>query len=293
MIATRLMGGLGNQMFQYAAGKALAQRLGTSLELDLSFLNKNGGIETKRSFALEVFRLKPVLLNDPLSAEFLRMKEQQFYRVLNRNFPALLSKHYFAETKFSFDSRIQDQKNNTLLDGFWQTEKYFKESAELIRADFEFAIPLDPRNAALVAEITSSDSAGIHVRRGDYVKDKITNAYHGVCNVDYYRKAMEELQKVFPDMRWYVFSDDADWVRTNLTFLNGMTVVDFNTGAESYRDMQLMSLCRHQVIANSSFSWWAAWLNRNKDKTVIAPEKWFLKSGIDTSDIYPEDWIKL
>ncbi len=287
MIVTRLMGGLGNQMFQYAAGKALAQKLNTSLELDLSFLHKKNGIETKRDFALDVFRLKPVFLSETLYPDFLKLKENRMFRIINRKAPFLLSRHYLSEKRFPFDPDFFNSKNNTFLDGFWQTEKYFKDISGLIRTDFEFTLPLDSRNAALSAEISSSDSAGIHVRRGDYVNDKVTNAYHGVCGIEYYRRGVEELSRIYPDLRWYVFSDDAKWVRENLSFIPGMSVIDHNTGSSSYKDMQLMSQCRHQIIANSSFSWWAAWLNKNKDKTVIAPEKWFLKSGIDTSDIYP------
>jgi hypothetical protein len=293
MIVTRLKGGLGNQMFQYAAGKNSAQRLGVLLALDLSFLKQEPKAWAKRDFELDVFQLKPNFTPADEVAAFLKLKEKRLYRVLKRKLPGLFSRNCFVEKSTRFDPAFLDLKDNTLLDGFWQSERYFKENESAIRADFTFRNIPEGRNAELATEITDKLSIGIHVRRGDYVKDPVTNAYHGVCSTDYYLKALSVLTARYPDLHCFVFSDDAGWVKKNLTFLPNMTCVSHNTGKDSYLDMQLMSLCRHQVIANSSFSWWAAWLNTNKAKTVIAPEKWYAKPGAEAPDIYPESWIRL
>jgi hypothetical protein len=293
MIVVKLMGGLGNQLFQYAAGRSLAQKRGTSVVFDTTFLNKQTDAWTKRQFELAVFSFQPKFLPVAEVSGFQVMQDNALRRVADGYFPFLFSKHYFKEKKFAFDPNVLTQRDNTLLDGFWQTERYFIEQEALIRSELKFSKPFDGLNADLAKRIQASQSAAIHVRRGDYILNKTTQAFHGSCDIDYYKRAVADLSSRISDLDWYVFSDDATWVKEQFQFLPNMQAIDHNTGEQSYADMHLMSLCKHQIIANSSFSWWGAWLNANPSKRVIAPAKWLAKEDIDTSDIYPGAWIKL
>ncbi|HEV7229989.1 MAG TPA: alpha-1,2-fucosyltransferase [Bacteroidia bacterium] len=292
MIAVRLKGGMGNQMFQYAAGRSLAQHLNTSLFVDLSFLRLKG-TWTPREYELGVFAARPQFLSPEEAESFLKLYSDPMRRRTKRFLPFLYSKTYFPEKHFQFDPLFFEQKDNTYIEGYWQSEKYFKRVESLIRTDFTFREPAGDRNARLASDMRSGETVSLHIRRGDYVKDAGINSFHGVCDIGYYKQAVEYLNQRNTGLRYFVFSDDADWAREHLSFIPGMTCVDHNHGAESYRDMQLMSCCKHHIIANSSFSWWGAWLGENEKKTVIAPEKWFQQPGVILSDIYPSGWIKL
>lgn len=178
-------------------------------------------------------------------------------------------------------------------DGYWQSERYFVDAADIIRAEFKPRLALEPENAATAAAIDGVTAVSVHVRRGDYVTDKVTNAYHGVCSLDYYRAAIARIAERVASPHLFVFSDDHAWVQENLRSNYPTTYVTANSPDRGYRDMQLMSRCRHHIIANSSFSWWGAWLNPRPDKVVVAPARWFIDKSNDTRDLLPGEWLRV
>jgi hypothetical protein len=180
-----------------------------------------------------------------------------------------------------------------VITGYWQAEKYFSKIAEQIREDFSFKPTIGSKDAILIDQINKVNAVSLHVRRGDYVNNPATATTHGLCSLDYYRKAINYLAQRELQPHFFVFSDDINWVKSNLEINFPCQYVDHNRGAESFNDMRLMSLCNHNIIANSSFSWWGAWLNQRVDKIVIAPNQWFADGKVNTMDLRPKSWICL
>jgi len=279
MIATKLYGGLGNQMFQYAAGISLAKRLGTTMTIDLTWFEskEKAGTTTSRPYELGIFNLHSHIHH----VNWLK-------RMLSWQSPL----KSYLEPHYSFDPAFTSLPDGTQLDGYWQSERYFNDVEATIREDFQFPAIHDPKNIEHLKSIREGISVSMHVRRGDYIANRATNEFHGVAGLDYYREAVQLMEKRVGKARYFVFSDDPAWCRDNLPIPTGGVFVRNNSGSTSYRDMQLMSACSHNIIANSSFSWWGAWLNNNPNKTVIAPKKWFNDESIDTADLIPDSWIK-
>jgi len=279
-------------MFQYAAACALAQAKGQELRLDLDgFANYplHCGFELARVFGCQVREAKPAELRAVLGWRAHALAR----RVLRQpRFGWLRGDRFIVEPHFHYWPDIKHVPVDCYLAGYWQSEKYFSEAAGLIRADFTFKQHLENRNATLAEQIGRVNAVSLHIRRGDYVKDPKTAATHGVCSPDYYREAIQYIAAHIEQPHFFIFSDDPDWVRENFRIDIPCSYVDHNCGAESYNDMRLMSLCRHHIIANSSFSWWGAWLNPDPDKLVIAPRKWFANAK-DVSDLFPEGWVTL
>lgn len=292
MIISNILGGLGNQMFQYAAARALAHANGLEFRLDLSgFANYplHCGFELARVFDCQAREVKPDEFHKVLGWRAHPLAR----RVLRHpRFGWLRGAHYIVEPHFHYWPDLRHVPADCYLTGYWQSEKYFLEASRLIRADFTFQLPLENRNAALAEQIDRTNSVSLHIRRGDYVKDPKTAATHGVCSPDYYRAAIQYIATHIEQPHFFVFSDDPAWVRENFRIDFPCSYVDHNKGTESYNDMRLMSLCRHHIIANSSFSWWGAWLNPDAGKLVIAPRKWFANAN-DVSDLFPEGWVTL
>lgn len=293
MIVTRVHGGLGNQMFQYALGRRLALHHGTELLLDLSFFDMKDGTHTPRPFELDVFRVKYRPAKAVELRPFLRARESRFLRVRDRLLPFPARHPLFAQPGFGFYPRALEVPANVYMDGYWQSEKYFKDAEATVRSDLSFSAAPIGANAAVARRIQDTNAVSVHVRRGDYATDPTTNAHHGVCDGAYYEAAMQRIRHAHPEAAFFIFSDDPAWAKENLRSDAPMTVVDHNHGSASYEDMRLMSLCKHHIIANSSFSWWGAWLNPDPDKTVIAPRQWFRDPAIDTRDLLPARWTRL
>jgi hypothetical protein len=194
----------------------------------------------------------------------------------------------------SFEPAILKQKGDVYLDGFSQSEKYFSNIAATIRQDFRLKNPLGMRAEKAARDIRSSTrSVSLHVRRGDYVQDAKTREHHGGCTPEYYAEALARItQKVGADIHVFVFSDEIDWVRSNMPIPYPVTYVS-SVDIADYEELILMSLCSHNIIANSSFSWWGAWLNSNAEKMVIAPHQWMRNNPHNFRDIIPETWIRL
>jgi hypothetical protein len=294
LVVTRSIGGLGNQMFQYAAGRALARRCGADLKLDLS------GFATypKRRYELGDFPIcaTPASETD-LAALGLPAGLQDGWRRRVRRLLRMGAEPeaapIYRERHFHFDANVRDLRPPVYLDGYWQSEKYFAEYAGLLRQEFTPHVPLDPENAAMAARIDAVNAVSLHVRRGDYVNELDVSRYHGVCPPDYYGSAVDYIAQRVQDIHLFVFSDDQDWVRDNLRLGPPTTLVAANSPDRGFRDMQLMARCRHHIVANSSFSWWGAWLNPSAAKIVVAPKRWFGAGNIDTRDLLPESWMKL
>jgi hypothetical protein len=289
MIITKLNGGLGNQLFQYAAGRRLAHARGVDLKLDISGLG-NLNYWSMRHYELAPFDVVQTFATDEEITKLLRpysgLVPRLFRRIMQKNEQLPMS--YINEQHYHFDPRILDLPDGVYLDGYWQSEKYFADIVELIREEVSVKDPLAGRNAELCQEIADCQAVSMHVRRGDYVNNEITHRVHGVCGLDYYARAVEYIVSRINRPVFLIFSDDPAWVRENIRLDQPVRIVDHNDPEHGYEDMRLMSLCRHHIIANSSFSWWGAWLNSRLDKIVVAPQRWFNEYDADTRDLYPD-----
>lgn len=293
MIIMNLLGGLGNQMFQYAAGRALSTWIGQPLRLDVSGFSNyklHNGFELSRLFAgpMELATLEE--MKQLLGWRAAPKIRQQ---LLRQRFALLRGKRFVVEPHFHYWAGVDRLTSNVYLSGYWQSEKYFKNIEHRIRADFVFKQPMSGGNQNIADSISQCNAISLHVRRGDYIQNTNTPTMHAACSLDYYRLAIKKISREIKQPVFFVFSDDIDWVKTNLKIDFPCQYVDQNHGAESYNDMRLMSLCRHHIIANSSFSWWGAWLNQRMDKIVIYPKKWFNDPCNDISDLTPETWIPI
>jgi hypothetical protein len=290
MIVVNLMGGLGNQMFQYAMGRRLALHHQTELFLDCTFLNTENPHHISREYELGIFNIHAQIATENELKKF--KASNGFASRLRHIFPGLFTYKLITQKSHAFNPSILTAPDNSWLNGFWQTEKYFNTIEDRIRSDFEFKSPLQGLNKALAEKIKSGESVSIHVRRGDYTNPQVL-AFHGMCSPDYYYRAIETLSRKTTIQELFLFSDDTAWVKQNMQFDLPITFIDHNTGKNSFEDMRLMSLCNHNIIANSSFSWWGAWLNAYKNKTVIAPKTWVADKRVNTTDVIPDNWIRL
>lgn len=292
MILMHTIGGLGNQMFQYAAGRALSLESGQSLRLDTSSFVGYGlhqGFELNKVFGSKVQLATPSDVHRVLGWQSFPVARKLLTR---SGFSALRRKEFRVEPHFHYWSEISAIREDCYLVGYWQSERYFQSQASAISADFTFALPLINENAELAKRISEVQAVSLHVRRGDYIKNLRTNAAHGVCSLEYYQAAIQYISRKIKNPHFFIFSDDMAWVEINLKMEMPHQYVNHNSGAMSFNDMRLMSLCNHNIIANSSFSWWGAWLNRSPEKIVIAPKQWFA-TGVNTADLIPDDWICL
>ena len=267
-------------MFQWAAARAAAHRAGQSLRVDLSWFDAQGAA-THRVYELHVFRLKA------------RSADERSWR--DRILPQRADTRpqvAINEKDLQFVPDLLTLDRPAKLNGYFQSERYFQGEAELIRRDFTFRNPPAGKNREALRDIASAANAiSVHVRRGDYVTNEKTNAFHGVTPLSYYERACRIVLERSPQApSFWVFSDDPDWCRSELALPGPTSYVDWNSGPFAYEDMRLMSACRHHVIANSSFSWWGAWLNRNDDKVVVAPRQWFSAMEADDTRI-PHGWL--
>lgn len=290
VVGVKLCGGLGNQMFQYAAGLRLANDVGAPLILDVAAFAD----DPQRSYQLDHFAISGRVMS-PVEAEAMRPTAARLHPRLSRLFGRLLPSglNYVRETGFTYDPAVLRARPPAYLDGYWQSERYFVAMAERVRKEFALAQPMSAARQPLLAAIRGVMAVSVHVRRGDYVSNPAANAYHGTCAPEWYSQAIARMAALVDGPVFFVFSDDPDWARANLTVPDGTTFVDPQDDGRDFEDMHLMAACRHHIIANSSFSWWGAWLNPSPDKRVIAPARWFAGADHDTRDLLPPTWIRL
>ena len=282
MIIARVRGGLGNQMFQYATAKALARRHRCPFALYVPRLKRH----PDRPFALDCFTARV-----PLA----RLTDFQSFKWGLLSLPFLrrrLHPQVREERGHNFDASLVLAQPPLYLDGYWQSEMYFRDMRDELLQDFSWSTAPAERNLATLEQIEESESIAVHVRRGDYVSNPGATAHHGVLGLPYYEAAMHLAAQRSRNPLFFIFSDDIPWARDQLGRLGTCVFVDQNSGAAS-EDLRLMSACKHQIIANSSFSWWAAWLNKNPDKMVVAPKNWLTKPPNTFNDVFAAGWTTL
>lgn len=290
MKIVKILGGLGNQMFQYALYLALKKQFPNErVAIDISCFNGyplHNGFEIDNIFSL--------------NSDIATWKEVAKLAYPYPNYRCWqIGKHLLPKRKtmcieknsLMFDDTVLSQPGDRYYDGYWQHEKYFSFAKEQIYSAFIFPPPEDVRNRELMAHVTTSNSVAVHIRRGDYVNHPY---FKGICDVDYYKRAIAYMEEFINPELYCVFSNDIAWCKDELGDSlpkNNTIYVNWNNGHKSYIDMQIMSNCKHIIIANSSFSWWGAWLNQNKHKVVVAPSKW---NNIKQAKYpVPASWIKI
>ncbi len=295
MIVVRLMGGLGNQMFQYALGRRLACEQKVPLKLDLSWFeaNKTTAIEMPRDFALDGWQIEAAIATSEDLAQFQMKRSVETRLRCFFSFITKKSSKILFERGFAFDEGVLRARAPVFLEGYWQSEKYFRSIETILRNDFSLSTPLCVHSIPLLERIGQCTAVSVHVRRGDYISNSSTNAYHGACSIEYYRKAAGLIAERVASPHFFVFSDEPGWAKKNLTFSWPVTYVEHEESCSDHQDIWIMSRCSHHIIANSSFSWWGAWLSSFKKKVVVAPRRWFRKSSIDTSDLIPPEWLRV
>lgn len=289
MIRVLLQGGLGNQMFQYAVAFAIAKRLGSGLELDLSMFDVFGNRAWCRPYALDIFALSENIIythNHHLSVRLLP-RISSFYRSHNHN---RFGKYVFAIDNHNEMVAVADKN---ILFGYFANNRIFMDCRDELLKEFSFKDQPNAANAALLQEMSSCESVAIHIRRGDYMSEAYKNIFFHP-SVQWYRDAMCEITRRIKQPVFYFFSDDIAWVKEQFADVKNAVFVDINYGADSYNDMRLMSICKHNIIANSTFSWWGAWLNPNPNKIVIAPGKYYIKEDLKEkylAQMIPSGWM--
>ncbi len=273
-------------MFQYAAGRRLAFMLDTELKLDNSWFDGSN----ERVYSLEYFNIQEC------------MATQEEVSTLNPRNSGILEKlvkklrgaksTYFHEKHFHFDPELLTLPDGIYLDGYWQSEKYFIDIENIIRQELTIKFPQSGVNRLLADQIADCESVSLHIRRGDYVSRPATRQVHGVCRLDYYDRCVKQLARNVDKPHFIIFSDEPEWARKNINTTYPTVIVDHNK-SHSYEDLRLMSQCKYHIIANSSFSWWAAWLNNKKNKIVLCPKQWFKNAEISTKDLIPGSWMQL
>lgn len=290
MIIMRLMGGLGNQMFQYALGRRLAIEREVPLKIYLDWYQGR----KERSFELDQMHIHAETASQD---DFFKMKYYSHNRLVRQVhklhqflMPYYRKRYVFERKTGEFDPNILNVPKNAQLIGYWQTERYFEPIKNIIQE--ELTTPLNqfpPSLQNVIGEIQANESAvSVHIRRGDYLQ--IPGFL--VLPLTYYKKAISHIKQYVPSPHFYVFSDDVEWVQNNFIFDEPASFVNPEEGGRAYPDMYLMSQCRHHIIANSSFSWWGAWLGESSDSMIIAPKQWFTQKPYP-KDTVPDRWIKL
>lgn len=265
MIIVNIVGGLGNQMFQWAFARALSVKSNTELKLDLSEFEDY----KLRNYGLSVFN---IVENIATEDELVKFNKKRIFG------PKIIK-----EKSLKFNPKYTKPAKSAYLKGYWQSEKYFKGVEDIIRADFTLKNPLSTTAQKYKDKIISKNAVSIHIRRGDYVG----NAIYDLDLIPYYKKTIEHIEKLVENPDFFIFTDDEEYA---LKYFADFNLVE---GLKPHEDMHLMSLCKHNIIANSSFSWWGAWLNDNPEKIVIAPNAWFSSKSLDSSTIVPDSWVRM
>lgn len=288
MITVRLSGGLGNQMFQYAAGLALARRHNTSTLLDARSFERDG----LRQFALSCFGLRPT--TDTAVVKNWPPNRRGLFNFSWWKLRYGAGVEYFRERGRISQEQITHVGPSAYLHGYWQNECYFADHAPDVRRSLQFVSDPDPANRKWLDQIRERDAISVHVRRSDYTTDVVNQSLYATCDLSYYAKAASFLaERTSSSAYFVVFSDDPKWCTENLSLPGETTYVSHNSGDTFFEDLRLMSACRHHIIANSTFSWWGAWLGENPDRTVVAPSNWYRDPGRDLDNPIPPNWIRM
>jgi hypothetical protein len=290
-VTVRIEGGLGNQLFQYAAGRSLADRLGCDLALDLRGLDVQGD----RPFQLNGYKIRATIADSNLLNSIPDVRASRWNRFkssVSQLFPKFLSFRIFWSRTFAFDRRFDKLTYPVHLIGYWQSEKYFFDNRSAILRDIQPVLPI-ALAGNLIHEIENSVSVALHIRRGDYINNESNFKFHGTCEISYYQAAIKKLKSKLSTFKVFIFSDDIEWSKINLKLDIPAYYVENEGCYSSLTDIELMRRCKHHIIANSSFSWWGAWLCIHPEQIVCAPARWFADTKTNASDVIPERWIKI
>ena len=294
MIVIKISGGIGNQLFQYAVARNLSIKHGVPFLLDLEWFER---------FPVRQYKLKNFNIEEHIGTkkEIWPLKKhgrRAGWRHCIQNFLYANDSLYKKEKFFHFDPAILEIKDNAYLDGNWQSEKYFYENRDTIRKDFTLKTTPSSYFIEVKKKIeqnkTSNETAvSLHIRRGDYASDPKVLASIGLCSIEYYQEAAKIIASKVSHPVFYIFSDDIEWVKNNLKLSFPTQYISHPEKDKDYEELFLMASCSHHIMANSSFSWWGAWLNPNNDKIIIAPKQWFKDTTRDTKDLLPEGWLRI
>jgi hypothetical protein len=294
-VLVKLKGGLGNQMFQFGVASIIAKENNSKVLVEDLFFQGNNGTLKKfpRQLDIRIFNGSLQIATEKDINFFTQLSYfNRLRKKLGMNYP-----YFFEESSYKFSPKVLDLKPPVYLDGYFQSYKYFKGEEDRIRRLFSFPEEeLGNNNEEIKRKILRKKSVSIHVRRGDYVENKKTQEFHGNCTIDYYKEAIQYLSLGISDFQIIFFSDDISWVKERFKDVpNEKIFVQGNLYGESWKDMYLMSLCDANIIANSSFSWWAAYLNNNPNKKIVAPIRWFadIEQENQAGDLIPPDWFRI
>jgi hypothetical protein len=259
------------------------------LKLDLSFFENH----PDRKYSLDHFNITADIASQRESDRLRQRDGQRLNRIRQQYFGR--PKVVVNEKSLLFDPRYLAIKSPACLDGYWQSESYFRPIEPLIRQEFKVRTPPSASNRTLIDEIKSVNAVSLHVRRGDYEKDPVINEVHGTCPPEYYLEATRMIAKKLTGPVFYVFSDDIAWAKEHIRCDGDFRFVSANNAEYAHEDLRLMYSCQHNITANSTFSWWGAWLNPNPEKIVIAPQKWFNDPQLneESKTIVPESWTRI
>lgn len=287
-----LTGGLGNQLFQYALGRFLSIKTGGELVIDDTFFVSPPAGLTPREYGLDQFQVSGRRIT-PSERRSLFTYSNRGMRFIRKfvNLPGLVD--YYREPTDRLMLGVRQAKGNVLIDGFWQSELYFQGVEEVLRQELVPRPDVVGRFSDLAKQMHLGQTVSLHVRRGDYVADAKTIAHHGMCSLSYYREAVRYIKERIKNPHFFVFSDDQEWVSRNLEIGADFTPVIHQTPALPSVDLWLMANCKHHIIANSSFSWWGAWLNPNVEKLVVRPSVWMRAQPHMNSTTCPQTWIAI
>jgi hypothetical protein len=294
MILINFMGGLGNQLFQYAVGRRLAAKHTTPLKFDVAWYQK----QTLRSYQLDAFNIQAEIASVDEIKKFRRADwdglKARVYQAVQRRLPYYYRRVVVENTPFIFDPNIVNKvSRDVYLIRYWQNCSYLIPIASNLRQELTLRETPTPAFLAWREKIIRQESTSLHIRRGDYVNDLLINQVHGVCPLTYYSDAIDYIRQRVPETTIFVFSDDMDWAREKFDNDPRYEFVELKETSRDQEELVLMSLCDHHIIANSSYSWWGAWLGDKPGKIVIAPQKWFNDTKRNTQDLIPDTWIRL
>jgi hypothetical protein len=296
MVISKLISGLGNQLFQYAIGRQLSIQKNTTLKLDVSFFEN----QNLRSYKLNKYCIKAEVSTNKEIKDFFDIYNNQsikakIYRKSENLMPRRYRKVLREQSIWKYDPDILKASSKVYLDGYWQNFRYYQDLSPLIFEELVVNENYNDKIKKLISEVElNKSSVSLHIRRGDYITDTEANKFMGILPLDYYYKAITHIINNVSNPELYIFSDDLDWAKDNLKTHLPINLIDIENGTKDYIELDIMSKCRHNIIANSSFSWWGAFLNKNSNKIVIGPKQWVLPENINKNIelIFPS-WIKI
>lgn len=289
MIVSHIKGGIGNQLFQYALGRTLAENANEELYLDNSLFTS--GKSWNRAFRLDKFGFKYKVASKEDIQKFQEVKSVGVLQKALQSLNILKKFEIISEDASQINLSLKQKRGNLYLKGYWQSEIYFKEIREILIKEWVPSFELSMNAKQYLKLINDTNAVCVHFRRGDYVSVESIQKSFGILPIKYYQQAIHNLSNSISNIELFIFSDDIPWVKSN--FHSDLPTHFIDNINLDYEELYLMSCCKHNIIANSSFSWWGAWLNNHSEKQVFAPQPWFINYAADMSGMVPNGWNKI